>query len=146
MRYQGESTGTLAGLKEKNFNTFTSNRFNIFLGDVELLEEYGVLGVGAGASRYLRTVNKGVISHVEMSRLIAEHGILGIIYNLIILGILLNFLRLPNTYFYKGLLFAFFFVGWYTSFHSATRTYITPLLMGLSVIVIQNGKSTLLRK
>jgi hypothetical protein len=146
LRYQGETTGTLAGLKEKNFNTFTSNRFNIFLGDVELLEEYGVLGVGAGASRYLRTVHKGVISHVEMSRLIAEHGIFGIIYNLIILGILLNFLRLPNTYFYKGLLFAFFFVGWYTSFHSATRTYITPLLMGLSVIIIQNGKSTLLRK
>jgi hypothetical protein len=40
---------------------------------------------------------------------------------------------------YQGLLFAFFVLGLYTSFHAATRTYVTPLLIGLSMLNFKEG-------
>lgn len=146
LRYQGETAGTLSGNKEKTLNTLTTNRFDIFLSDLELFEEYGLAGVGAGASRYLRKEHNGVVAHVEVSRLIAEHGIFGLLF---ILGVAILFIKVyksPNDNLYKSILFAFLVVGWYTTFHAATRTYITPLLIGLSTVYIVYGQGPVSRK
>ena len=145
-RYQGETAGTLAGKKEKDLNSLTTNRYDIFRGDMQLIEEYGVLGVGAGASKYLRKEQNEVVSHVEVSRLIAEHGIFGFVYIIIILFLFFKVFKSTNELNYRSLLFAFILVGWYTTFHAATRTYITPLLMGLSMIYVRDEKNSLSRK
>lgn len=146
LRYQGETAGTLAGSKEKTINTITTNRYEIFFSDIDLVSEYGLFGVGAGASKYLRNLDQGFLSHVEMSRLIAEHGVLGIMFCLFVLLVFVILIRSSNKNIYKGLLLAFLTVGWYTSFHAATRTYVTPLFMGLSVIAIVYDKNTLPRQ
>lgn len=146
LRYQGETAGTLAGSKEKNLNTLTTGRFDIFLSDLELFEEYGLMGVGAGASRYLRKEHNGVVAHVEISRLISEHGIFGLLFILGVATLFIKVYKSPNDNLYKSILFAFLVVGWYTTFHAATRTYITPLLMGLSTVYIVYGQGPVSRK
>lgn len=136
LRYMGETQGTLAGSADKNLNKITTNRSDIFLEDVELFEDYPFLGVGVGASTYLRDEYKGYAPHVELSRLIAEHGSLGIIiFSLFLLVFFINKKNAPDSI-SKGLLIAMFFLGFLATFHSATRTYITPLLMGISCIQI----------
>lgn len=145
LRYQGETAGTLSGTKEKSINTITTNRFDIFSSDLALFSESGILGVGAGASKYLRQEHNGVITHVEVSRLVSEHGILGIIFVFMVLYLFVRVYRGPNENLYKGILFAFLTVGWYTTFHAATRTYISPLLMGISMIYIVYEKGAVSR-
>ncbi|WP_332910235.1 hypothetical protein [Algoriphagus boritolerans] len=54
LRYQGETQGTLAGSADKNLNKITTNRSDIFLEDVKLFAEYPGMGVGVGASAFLR--------------------------------------------------------------------------------------------
>lgn len=146
LRYQGETAGTLAGVKKKSINSVTTGRFDIFLGDLELFAEYGLFGVGAGASKYLRKESNGIVTHVELSRLIAEHGIFGIFFALGVIMLFVKVYNSPIDNIYKGILFSFLVVGWYTSFHAATRTYITPLLMGLSTIYIVRDHTLMLRK
>lgn len=136
LRYMGETQGTMAGSADKNLNKITTNRSDIFIEDVELFADYPFLGVGVGASTYLRDEYKGYAPHVELSRLIAEHGSLGIIiFSLFLLVFFINKKNAPDSI-SKGLLIAMFFLGFLATFHSATRTYITPLLMGISCIQI----------
>lgn len=142
LRYQGETQGTLAGSADKNLNKITTNRSDIFMEDVELFSEYPAMGVGVGASTFLRDDYKGYAPHVELSRLLAEHGVLGlIIFVLFLIVFILNRNAAPD-YISKGLLVACFLLGFLATFHSATRTYITPLLMGVSCVsVFQISKS-----
>lgn len=134
MRYSGETSGTLAGAKEKSIDTFTSSRMGIAEEDFELFAKYPILGSGAASSRYLRVDHYGTSPHVELSRLFAEHGLLGIVY-IILVGILIrDIYRRPGNTMVKSVLFGFAILAIYTTFHSATRTYITPLLFGLALI------------
>jgi hypothetical protein len=136
LRYMGETQGTLAGSAEKNLNKITTNRSDIFMEDVDLFLDHSMLGVGVGASTYMRDEYKGYAPHVELSRLIAEHGILGlIIFILFIVVFFLNKGYAPESI-SKGILIALFLLGFLATFHSATRTYITPLLMGISCVNI----------
>jgi hypothetical protein len=140
-RYRGETAGTLDGTKEQTFNNITSNRFDIFTGDLEIWSQYPLFGSGVGASRYLRSTVNGVIAHVELSRLAAEHGALGFFYFLLLLSVGLSVMakniRLGHVYNY--LLFGFFIIGLFTTFHAATRTFISPLLIGISCLSIPNA-------
>lgn len=140
LRYMGETQGTLAGSAEKNLNKITTNRSDIFLEDVDLFLEHPIFGVGVGASTYMRHEYKNYAPHVELSRLIAEHGMLGlIIFSLIILLYFVNKNQAPDTI-SRGLVVAFYILGFLATFHSATRTYITPLLIGMSSFGILTPK------
>ena len=140
LRYQGETMGTIEGSKVKSMYTITTGRLDIFLGDVELWLDHFIFGVGAGASRFLREGMNGTVAHVELSRLLAEHGSLGLIYFLILCWLGLRLLKSHPNPLIKGVLIAFFLVGVYTSFHAAMRTYVTPALVGLSLLSISNPK------
>ncbi|WP_293015442.1 O-antigen ligase family protein [Mongoliibacter sp.] len=136
LRYQGETAGTLAGAKEKDLNTYTTGRLDIFTGDLEIWENHILLGVGAGASRYLRNTMEEVAAHIELSRLLAEHGLLGLMYFILLCYVgFINYRKHKNPMI-RGLLLAFFLVGIYTSFHAAMRTFISPLMIGLSLLQI----------
>jgi hypothetical protein len=141
LRYMGETQGTLAGSAEKNLNKITTNRSDIFMEDVDLFIDHGLLGVGVGASTYMRDQYKGYAPHVELSRLLAEHGLLGlIIFSLFLVIFFLNKGYAPESI-SKGILIALFLLGFLATFHSATRTYITPLLMGISCVTIGSSSN-----
>jgi hypothetical protein len=138
LRYQGETIGTLEGTKIKSINSITTGRFDIFMGDIQLWSENFLLGVGAGASRFLRSTMNGTVAHVEMSRLMAEHGLLGLIYFLILCAIGFRLLKSNPNPMFRGMAVAFFIVAVYTTFHAAMRTYVTPVMIGLSLLYVKN--------
>ena len=78
----------------------------------------------------------GVAAHVELSRLLAEHGILGLFYFIILLVIGWRVYQNKGNPKYTALLFSLYILALYTTFHAATRTFITPLLLSLSTVKI----------
>jgi hypothetical protein len=139
LRYKGETAGTLAGMKEVDINTITSNRYNIFMGDIELWQEHFNFGVGAGASQYLREdeIEEGAAAHIEFSRLVAEHGLLGLLFFCLLLYLPFTIWKENQNPLNRAILISFFVLGIYTSFHAAMRTYVTPLFVSLSLISIK---------
>jgi len=142
LRYQGETAGTLRGTKEKNFNTFTTNRLRILEDDYKLWKEYPVLGVGVGASTHMRESSREFLSHIEISRLLAEHGIPGLMYTVILFAIGFNLYRRRKYQQYNAILLAMFVIAIFTTFHAAMRTYISPLLIGLSMLSVDINDQT----
>lgn len=135
-RYQGETPGTLAGRKEKTLNVITSNRLQIFSDDLKLWKAHPLFGVGVGASQHLRGKSKGEQSHIEISRLLSEHGIPGLIFTTILLILGVSIFRQQRYGSYGVILFAIYMIALFTTFHAAMRTYISPLLFGLSMISV----------
>ena len=139
MRYSGETNATLRGTQEKDLNVLTTNRYGIFMADISVWQDYFVLGAGVGGSQILRSKNSGVqvAAHVELSRLLAEHGLLGLIYFLLLLltGWRVYAQNKGNPK-YTALLLSLYILALYTTFHAATRTFLTPLLIGLSTVKI----------
>ena len=142
LRYQGETTGTLKGNKEKNLNQLTTGRAEIFIEDLQIFKKYPIFGVGVGQSKYYRNGSQGgaegASAHIEMTRLLAEHGIFGLIIVIILFFNLIKKLLILKGNKENLVLFLFYFIGFYTTFHAATRTFISPLLMSLSFIPIGN--------
>lgn len=141
LRYSGETVGTLKGTKEKNFNVITTSRYKIFNGDLKLWSENPIFGVGVAASKHLRENTKDITAHIEASRLLAEHGVFGLIYMILIIIIGLNILRKNKNIIIRAQLFILFSIGIYTTFHSALRTFVTPLLVGVGCLnVVYNPR------
>jgi len=140
LRYQGETEGTLAGSKEKSTDVLTSGRVGIFNGDIELWLNAPILGVGSGASKYLRDreYEEMAASHIEFSRLLAEHGILGLVYFFVILFFVWGVIKKIKVAQTKALITAIVFIAIATSFHAAMRTYVTPMLLLLAVVKIKS--------
>ena len=142
LRYQGETGGTLRGTHEVDINTLTTGRAEIFLEDMQVWSDNLIIGAGTGVSSYLRSEAQGnlyakpIASHVELSRLLAEHGLFGLTWFVVLLMIGAKLLKFNTNAKYQGILIAFFAIGVYTTFHAATRTYITPLLIGISLVQI----------
>ena len=148
LRYQGETAGTLAGSKDYDLNSFTSNRYNIFMSDIELWQEDVFFGKGVGASAYLRESvdDTATAAHVELSRLLAEHGLLGLFYFIILLTLPIYTFRNNNDGFFRALLIGCFVIGIYSSFHSAMRTFVTPLLISVSQLTIADKQIKMKKK
>lgn len=133
LRYSGETQGTLDGSQDKTIDKVTSGRFAILKDDINLWSEYPITGVGAGAGRYLKE-GFGFMkaSHLEATRLLCEHGLLGLSF-LIILGKAgLDTWRNRTDIAIRDILFTLFIIAILTSFHAGMRTYVTPFLITLS--------------
>lgn len=145
LRYSGETQTTLTGVKEKTADVVMSGRLTIMTEDLQVWEQSPILGVGAGASRYLRDKTNLFLSHVELTRLIADHGIPGILYFILLLAsFFAAYIRLPNNS-NRGMQLALFSIALLTTFHAAMRTYVSPLLFVLSTFYI-TGSSLYNRK
>lgn len=138
LRYSGETEGTLLGNREKTADVFVSGRLTILSEDIMIWKNNTLMGVGAGASRYLREKTNGVVPHLEFSRLLAEHGVLGLLYFVMMLVTFFNVYRNFPKNTNKGLFLALFTIGIFTTFHAAMRTYVTPVLFILAVLYIKN--------
>jgi hypothetical protein len=145
LRYQGETEGTYEHGAEKDLKKLTSGRSLIFEEDLKLWFSHPILGVGIGGSRFIRGVTEEeVSSHIELSRLLAEQGILGLVYFIVLLSLgyqLWIFAKFDRE---NIIYFIIFFIGMSTTFHAAMRTFVTPLLISLSVIgtkIVKKRKS-----
>lgn len=139
LRYQGETAGTMLGTKEVTVDHFVTGRLGIFEQDVNLWKKYPFSGVGAGTSRFLRDSERvGVAAHVELSRLLADHGLPGLIYAFFF------FIRFPLHIFktnekstHRIILLTLMTIAILSTFHAAMRTFVTPLFMILGVLKIR---------
>ena len=100
------------------------------------------LGIGVGNGKYKR---QGVIGHVtaashnEVGRLLEEHGIIGFIILLLLLGLpLLNFWNMDN--YNRAFTTAFYILWFLTINHSAMRIAFPGFIYGLSLINITYEK------
>jgi hypothetical protein len=142
LRYQGETEGTYNHGVEKDLKKITSGRSMIFEEDLKLWSKFPIFGCGVGVSRHIRggSEDQLISSHVELSRLLAEHGVLGLIYFIALLSIGIQLWKKSRIDKETTIYFILFLIGFLTTFHSAMRTFVTPLLVGLSVIGIQSVK------
>ena len=79
-------------LQERFEETTTANRFEIIESDLAVFADNPLLGGGVGLSRRLRReyLGFGATSHTEFSRLISEHGALGILAMICLLVAVFN--------------------------------------------------------
>lgn len=114
-------------------DTEPTGRIEIIQSDLEVFMENPVFGIGLGQSnlehaRYFRVSN----AHTEYSRMLAEHGIFGLISLLILFIVLgLKFLR-KNEPVAKAVIVACLTWGLLFMAHSATRLVAPSFLIGLS--------------
>ena len=123
----------------------SAGRVDLFLGELEGFINNPFLGVGASGMKELRlqTTGRGVVTHNELSRLLSEHGVLGII---ILLILFLKPLDLRsqnrNNYFFYA-----FLVFWFATInHSAMRIAAPGFIYALALLTLKNEKHPLHRK
>jgi O-antigen ligase len=135
-RYQGETEGTAGGYAEKDLNRMTSGRSGIIEEDLQVWKEFPLFGSGIGASPYLRMKYQAgdlfyITPHIEISRLLAEHGLLGLIYFIILIYIGWKIWMRRNRIPSSDVIFALYMLAFISSFHSAMRTFVTPFLLSV---------------
>ncbi len=137
LRYQGETQGTVSGYAEKDINRFTSGRSGIVEDDIKVWLDNPVIGGGIGSSPYLRMRYQAdggdfyITPHIELSRLLSEHGIFGIVYFVLIIYIGIRTWFRRNQLPAGDVLFALYILAIATSFHAAMRTFVTPFLISI---------------
>jgi len=133
-RYHGQTSSTLNGNRKINLNTITTNRSNIALAEFAIFSDHIFLGVGPGGGYEARKQYMGteIASHTELTRLLAEQGIPGLLIGVTFLFYPLFRLKNSKSVKESFYLIAFFSLAIITSFHSSMRTTITPLFWSLS--------------
>lgn len=138
LRYQGETTATLSGRREKDISVLTSNRYDLVLSDMLVWQRNIIFGVGPGASKYARVsiLDQEVAAHVELSRLLAEHGIFGLAICLLLIFYPVYRVFREPILFLKLFQVMMFGYALFTTFHSAMRTNVTPFLFAVGTAVL----------
>jgi len=115
----------------------TTGRGDISVGDLELFIDRDYVGVGAGVSMKERPVMRDFAAHIEFTRMLAEHGLLGLISLLIM--ILFPFLHFFKVLIKGETLFIFtslMTVSLISMTHAAMRLTMIGLLYGMAFIYI----------
>jgi hypothetical protein len=131
-RYAGKNS---IGVKKKDVS---AGRGAIINEQLNSFYESPIFGIGVGNGKYKRLASGKRItaaSHNEVSRLIEEHGSLGIIALLILLIVPLHNMYFSNNY-QRAFLSAFYIFWFLTINHSAMRIAFPAFVYGLSLIRI----------
>ena len=139
-------TGGLIGNRYTNRNALGQVEDDITTGRVELIEteltafyHHPITGIGVGKGKEYREENLGIgiASHNELSRLLAEHGILGIIALGIIIIVPITFwFKFKNNYYFLA-----FVTFWFMTInHSAMRIALPAFVYGLALLYIVDEK------
>ena len=117
----------------------TTGRTELVETELEGFYHNPVVGVGVGQAKELRVEEVGyeIATHSEISRLLSEHGMLGVTAVLILIFVPLVFwLKFKNNYYFLGFM-AFWFL---TVNHSAMRIALPALVYGLALLYIVDEK------
>jgi O-antigen ligase len=149
LRFQGETPGTLAGVKERDLSHLTTGRWDILKSDLAIWSDHLLFGVGVGMSQEVRPeygIPFHVAAHTEVSRLISEHGLLGIVISIIFLTApIYLYLKNKRKPFHQAFIILCMSMAVITSFHSAMRTLLTPFFYGIAFSYIPNERGMLLK-
>ncbi len=139
-------TGGLISNRYTNRDAAGQLKDDITTGRVELVEtelhafiNYPITGIGVGKGYEYREENLDVsiATHNEISRLLSEHGLLGLVALFILLLVPVIFwTKFKNNYYFLAFL-AFWFL---TINHSAMRIALPALVYGLALLYIVDDK------
>ena len=139
-------TQGLIGNRYTNRNAAGELKEDITTGRVELIEteltafyRNPIIGIGVGKGREYREehLGIGINTHNEISRLLSEHGILGIFALAILIFVPWVFwFKFKNNYYFLAFI-AFWFM---TINHSAMRIALPALVYGLALLYIVDEK------
>jgi len=140
-RYQGETASTLRGTRVKGLTILTTGRSEIFFRDMSIFSENPFLGVGVGNAKVIgeEEYDNPKVPHIEISRLMAEHGILGIAVIVMIFIYPFMLLSREKDMLKRNWMMAFLIVSLFSTMHSATRTMLSPILFGLAFINMKDS-------
>jgi hypothetical protein len=135
-RYTGIRKDGRADLED-----YTSGRTLILRIDWQIFKDHYLLGVGAGMAKPMRSdygYPFAVAAHNEFTRLLAEHGLPGIVALLILMGLPVFVFFRKRTLGEKALMLAM--IGFCFTFmmHSATRIAIPLVLYGFAFSTIRS--------
>ena len=146
------TTSGLIGNRYENKNKFGQSKGDISTGRVDLFEtelegfyHNPVFGIGVGKGKEFREEELGIeiASHNEVSRLLAEHGMFGVLAILILIFVpLLFWLKFQNNYYFLAFV-AFWFL---TINHSAMRIALPAFVYGLALLYIVDDKKQPVQK
>ncbi|MFD2834257.1 O-antigen ligase family protein [Gramella sp. AN32] len=117
----------------------TTGRAELIETELTAFYKHPLLGIGVGKGIEYREENLGIViaSHNEISRLLAEHGVLGIFALAILLFVPIIFwFKFKNNYFFLAFV-AFWFL---TINHSAMRIAMPAFVYGLALLYITDEK------
>jgi len=101
-----------------------TGRVEIYTIDLEIFYDYLLTGVGPGQATELRDTygyGKIISAHTEFSRMLAEHGLLGLTSLFILIGIPIYYFFHPSSVPIKTIKILFSLIAILTMFHSAMR-------------------------
>nr|WP_158231466.1 O-antigen ligase family protein [Gaetbulibacter sp. 4G1] len=123
----------------------TTGRGDLFLMEFEEFKSNPFVGVGVGRVKDLRFQRTGIhaASHNEISRIIAEHGLLGVVafFTLLFVPLFFRFGNRSNVMFYSFYLFWLLTIN-----HSAMRIAAPAFIYALSLLQVVNEKPLIYRK
>ncbi|MAL59262.1 MAG: hypothetical protein CMC14_04365 [Flavobacteriaceae bacterium] len=125
----------------------TTGRAELLDSELQAFYEFPLTGIGVGKVKEFREEEYGRVSasHNEVSRMLSEHGIFGMValFILLLTPLVFRFKEKSNLYFYAFLAFWFLTIN-----HSSMRIAAPAFIYGLSIISIVNieKKNTLHRK
>tara|TARA_R100000935_G_scaffold7556_1_gene15956 strand:- start:163 stop:1521 length:1359 start_codon:yes stop_codon:yes gene_type:complete len=144
--YSSFKTFGLIENRYKSENAAGELKSDITTGRVELIETelhafyyHPLIGIGVGMGREYRQENLGIDinTHNEISRLLSEHGMLGVIALLILIFVpILFWTKFKNNYYFLAFM-AFWFL---TINHSAMRIALPAFVYGLALLYIVDEK------
>jgi O-antigen ligase len=117
----------------------TTGRGDILSEELVAFFEDPFLGVGVGMGKFFRIEEEGssLATHNEVARMLAEHGVLGILALLILLLIPLGFLLSKN----RNLLMLPFVAFWFLTInHSAMRVALPGFMYGFALLSVHYAK------
>lgn len=132
-RYTNRNAG---GDKQSSLAT---GRLEIAMTELKAFEQNPILGIGVGMAKFFRKKTEGIeiATHNEITRLISEHGVFGILSVLLLIGIpAIHFLTDNRNIFIVPL--ALFWL--LTISHSSMRIAAPGLIYGLALLKVKFDK------
>jgi O-antigen ligase len=129
----GQRYGISGGSYGENFILDFTGRVEIYKIDLEIFSNHIYTGVGPGQANKLRPLygyGRKVAAHTEYSRMLAEHGILGLLSLLLLIGVLIIHLSTPSPLKGKFIKILFGFLAILTMGHSAMRIAMPCITFG----------------
>ncbi|MFN7530239.1 MAG: O-antigen ligase family protein [Gemmatimonas sp.] len=128
--------GFTGGFLMRRFQeTGTSNRWELLLDDLQLYFDHPLLGVGPGQSGTARVRFEGAASHTEFTRMLAEHGSMGLLAMLCLFAFVLGRVRRAPDADHRFVIVSITAWALASQLHAALRT-LAPVFM-LAVLATQ---------
>ena len=136
MLYNKYTNRNAKGMKQPDFS---SGRFMLIESELDVFSQNPIFGIGAGMGKFHRLEIMGQVkaSHNEITRLLSEHGVFGILSILLLIGVPL-FHYLNDT---RNLFIIPFLLFWLlTISHSSMRIAAPGVFYGLALLSVNVRK------